>query len=69
MREADLRQEEKEGLMTAGDAADKRTQIKAEKSRLRDNIKKRLLAWLPFLVLAIGLALHQACREHVPRGK
>ena len=43
--------------MTAGDAADKRTQIKAEKSRLRDNIKKRLLAWLPFLVLAIGLAL------------
>lgn len=57
MGEADLRQEEMEGLMTAGDAADKKTQIKARKSRLRGHIKKRLLAWLPFFVLAIGLAL------------
>lgn len=44
-------------MTTAGDAADKKTQIKAGESRFRVIMKKHLLTWLPFFVLAVGLAL------------
>lgn len=44
-------------MTTAGDAADKKTQIKAGESRFRVMMKKHLLTWLPFVILAVGLAL------------
>jgi sortase A len=44
-------------LTTAGDAADKKTQIKAGESRFRMMMKKHLLTWIPFVILAVGLAL------------